>query len=395
MALECSCLEQLKKAIDRSVNRGRCWASDALLAHTSVSSSGMHHHHKSSTTTVDVALQCAQTRSHLSLAQLLLPLPASFDHYHGLQHHEVEQFGSAVDDDDSSGDKQELRMTVVLLATSPACDSGDCPMQISGSGTRHSEILQITWSGGSSKISANSPLAPPTMSPSAHPPIALHRTSSCLSSASSPAFFPISDTLRLSPYPLHRHISLLPPCSLAQVLCPRFLVDFFLLFLPNDALVYRSITKAFQPVLQQPSDASWPVSTSSLLQVSRPFHHLFHSSCCMSRLQGALPSFSRGIMLANPSVFTPETTALSSLRCKAVFARNFLPVVLPLHVLQQLQVDRLTQRTPLSNLQRLHMFKSGIICRVVDECCRAIFARLSNQIPLSSQRLHRRGFYSI
>lgn len=41
-------------------------------------------------------------------------------------------------------------------------------------------------------------------------------------------------------------------------------------------------------------------------------------------------------MLADPSVFSPETS--SSLRCKAIFARNFLPVILPSAVLQLLHV---------------------------------------------------------
>jgi hypothetical protein len=54
------------------------------------------------------------------------------------------------------------------------------------------------------------------------------------------------------------------------------------------------------------------------------------------RVQGALPSFERGIMLADPSVFSVETQI--SLRYKTIFARNFLPVNLPGPVLQRLHV---------------------------------------------------------
>ena len=57
----------------------------------------------------------------------------------------------------------------------------------------------------------------------------------------------------------------------------------------------------------------------------------------LSVAQGALPSIERGIMLADPSVFTPEIIVDSSLHCKAVFARKFLPVTLPAPVMQLLQ----------------------------------------------------------
>ncbi len=63
----------------------------------------------------------------------------------------------------------------------------------------------------------------------------------------------------------------------------------------------------------------------------------------MRTSQGSLPSFERGIFLADPSVFSPDTTAAPSLHYKAVFARNFLPVTLPAAVLQLLQV---TTHTP-------------------------------------------------
>jgi hypothetical protein len=65
--------------------------------------------------------------------------------------------------------------------------------------------------------------------------------------------------------------------------------------------------------------------------------------------QGALPSFERGAMLADPSVFSPEAT--SSLLCKAAFARNLLPVFLPAPVLQLLQVRRCSTCTYKPNLK--------------------------------------------
>jgi hypothetical protein len=60
------------------------------------------------------------------------------------------------------------------------------------------------------------------------------------------------------------------------------------------------------------------------------------SACITPHVQGALPSFERGIMLADPSVFPPET--MLSLRSKTIFARKFLPVILPAPVLQLLHV---------------------------------------------------------
>jgi hypothetical protein len=62
-----------------------------------------------------------------------------------------------------------------------------------------------------------------------------------------------------------------------------------------------------------------------------------HATPDMPLAQGALPPFERGIMLADPSVFTPEIIVASSLRCKAIFARKFLPVTLPAPVMQLLQ----------------------------------------------------------
>ncbi len=65
--------------------------------------------------------------------------------------------------------------------------------------------------------------------------------------------------------------------------------------------------------------------------------HTLYATPYLPLAQGALPPFERGIMLADPSVFTPEIIVASSLRCKAVFARKFIPVILPAHVMQLLQ----------------------------------------------------------
>jgi|688.fasta_scaffold1309887_1 hypothetical protein len=64
---------------------------------------------------------------------------------------------------------------------------------------------------------------------------------------------------------------------------------------------------------------------------------LLHATPYLPLAQGALPPFERGFMLADPSVFTPEIIVASSLRCKAVFARKFIPVILPAHIMQLLQ----------------------------------------------------------
>jgi hypothetical protein len=47
----------------------------------------------------------------------------------------------------------------------------------------------------------------------------VQRMTTLLSSASSPPFFQISNSLQLPPYPLNRHVALFPPCVTAQV-CP-------------------------------------------------------------------------------------------------------------------------------------------------------------------------------
>jgi hypothetical protein len=133
-------------------------------------------------------------------------------------------------------------------------------------------------------------------------------------------------------------------------LCEPLQVYFALAEIANTFLVMLSCIVTLRNTPQQPSDASWSISTSSLLQVSNPpppqrhHHHPPPSPprsltpCRVSPAQGSLPSFVRGIILADPSVFTPESTSLSSLRCNAIFARDFLPVVLPVNALQPLQV---------------------------------------------------------
>jgi hypothetical protein len=335
--------------------------------HTSVSSIGMHHRHRGSSTSVDVAFQCSQTRSHLSLAQLLLPLPASFDRYHGRDHNERHHFGFTFDESGSSDAKQQLRMTVVMLLASPSCDSGDCPLQIASSGSRDSKTLRFAWSRSSGQETwalsdqqppmlqwphANSPhvpsSTPPTVAPTPTSFIALHRTSACLSAASSPPFFSISDTLGLTPYPPHRHISLLPPCAIAQV---HFCVSALKLTLPyspcrisTELLCYNCCSIRISTFRSKPAIRHGQSAHHLCFRSLAPPLHLHHVSRRVFLAQGALPSFARGIILADPSVFTPETTSLSSLLCKAIFAHNFLPVILPVNILQQLRVNTPVER---------------------------------------------------
>jgi hypothetical protein len=180
-------------------------------------------------------MQCAQTRGHLSLAQLLLPVPASFDRYQHQHRHEQEHSGSPVDAGSSSDALLNLRMTVVLIAASPACSSGDCPVQISSSGARGFKTLRFTWSAGvgqenlketvketvKESLTPDSQQAasslPSTNASYTQPLIAVHLSSSCLTAASSPPFFPVPDALPLSRFPFHRHVAILPPCASAQV----------------------------------------------------------------------------------------------------------------------------------------------------------------------------------
>ena len=255
-------------------------------------------------------MQCAQTRGHLSLAQLLLPLPASFDRYQHHHRHEQERSGSPVDTGSSSDARHHLRMTVVLLAASPACSSADCPVQISSSGARGFKTLRFTWSGGVSQETLNESLKetltlggqqaasslPSTNASYTQPPIAVHLSSSCFTAASSPPFFPVPDALPLSRFPFHRHAVILPPCAAAQVrLCFCFClclpslslspspssapfaspflvvqVSVPLAEIANTFLVMLSCIITLRNAPQQPSDASWSMSTSSLLQVSNP-----------------------------------------------------------------------------------------------------------------------------
>lgn len=227
------------------MNRGVCWASDALLMHTSFSHSGAHLHRRGSSTSVNVAVSCAQMRSHLSLARLLLPLPAALDHphfqhqhtSHHLQHHQQDPFSSPEDDPHPSDVKQKFSTNVVLLTGE---DSGGCPFQILSSVGRGPKVLSFAWSVATSSQSSAagnqsaslppmielhaSPSSPPlSNSLPSFPLITVHRMTSPLSSALSPPFFQIYKPLQLPPYPVHRHVTLLPPCASTQVqLSPAF-----------------------------------------------------------------------------------------------------------------------------------------------------------------------------
>jgi hypothetical protein len=157
----------------------------------------------------------------LSLVHLLLPIPASFDRYHRRDHHDA---GSLFDAGSSSDDMQQnLRMTVVLLAASPECSAAKCHLQISSSGVRGSKILRFTWSEGGSQenftIGNQQAVSSSPSRNSSHtqPLISVHRSSSCFTAASTPPFFPVSDTLTLSRFPFNRHVVILPPCAAAQV----------------------------------------------------------------------------------------------------------------------------------------------------------------------------------
>jgi hypothetical protein len=68
---------------------------------------------------------------------------------------------------------------------------------------------------------------------------------SVLTSTSLPHFYPICNTLKLPSYPLHRHITLFPPCAEAQARPPpnlshsqRFSVRFYyFLMFPFNRLI--------------------------------------------------------------------------------------------------------------------------------------------------------------
>jgi hypothetical protein len=264
-------LYQLKNAIARSVKRGFCWASDALLLHTSISSSGMHRHQRDSSTSVDVAVMCAQTRSRLSLARLLLPLPQALGHHHHEHHHEQhhqyrhhhqqDPFDSIEADSPSSFEEKKFSTTALLLTAATL----DCPLHIASSSGSRFKNLYFAWLGDASQKSSavfipraperlpsdgKSAVTAPSSSPPSIPsgplrPITLHRMTSVLTSTSLPHFYPICNTLKLPSYPLHRHITLFPPCAEAQARPPpnlshsqRFSVRFYyFLMFPFNRLI--------------------------------------------------------------------------------------------------------------------------------------------------------------
>ncbi len=211
--------------------------------------------HVGSSTSVDAAVRCAQTRRHLSLARMLIPLPAALEHHHPRrhqahdEHHPQDAFDSSEDDVSLTKSMRNFSSVVALLSA----DSSACAMQVSSGGGVGAKILYFAWSGSDERTSssvgnqqipqANAELhtaqSSPTPSTSSFPTpaITLHRIVSALSSASSPPFFPISHTLQLPPYPSPRHITLLPPCAAAQVrftnevavVCIRDALEFFFL----------------------------------------------------------------------------------------------------------------------------------------------------------------------
>lgn len=175
----------------------------------------------------------------MSLARLLLPLPAALDHphfqhhhtSHHHHHHQQDPLGSPEDDLHPSDVKQILSTNVVLLT---AEDSGGCPLQISSTSGRGPKVLSFAWSVATSlpsSVAGNQTTSPPPMtelqaSSSSPPPsnsrptfpfITVHRMTSPLSSALLPPFFQIYKPLKLPPYPVHRHVTLLPPCASTQV----------------------------------------------------------------------------------------------------------------------------------------------------------------------------------